>query len=215
MQSTVFCFDFDGTLIDSRGDIARAVNRLREREGYDSIPQKKVTEAIGGGAGQLLEDTFPDDDGEILNRLEEFREIYRSICTDNVETYRGISSIVGRLTDHSTSIVTNKPLSMTEKILEEIGWRNRFDPVFGADSFERMKPDPKPLTAVGDCLEVEPSEMVMIGDSWTDVQAGNAIGATTVACLYGLGNRQEVLAEDPDHTVESTQELSGFIEEIL
>lgn len=206
------CFDFDGTLIDSRDDIAGAVNELRDRYDLDPLSVETVTAAIGGGAWVLIDETFPDSlEPSTEELLEEFRPIYRSICADNVRPYDGVTELIHSLRNDRLGIVTNKPLDMTEKIIDRLGWNPHFSPVFGADSFERMKPDPTPLKAVVEDWGIEPDQLTMIGDSWTDIKAGNDLGCRTVACLYGLGKSEETLAETPDATVNSVPELRELI----
>lgn len=213
-SSRYVCFDFDGTLIDSRQDIADAVNELRDRYDLEPLEVETVTDAIGGGAWVLIDETLPDTlDPSTEELLEEFRPIYRAICADKVRPYGGITELIHTLRNDRLSIVTNKPLDMTEKILDRLGWNPHFQPVFGADSFELMKPDPKPLRAVVEKWEINPDQLTMIGDSWTDVQAGNKLGCRTIACLYGLGKSEETLDESPDETVESVQQLHEVLQE--
>lgn len=208
MPSRYVCFDFDGTLIDSRHDIAATVNELRAEFGLDDLDLETVADAIGGGAWVLIDETFPDSlEASTETLLEQFRSLYQEVCADSVKPYEGINDLIETLTDHRLGIVTNKPLSMTEKIIRQLNWHGRFDPVYGADSFDRMKPDPAPLRAVVDKWGIDPGELVMIGDSWTDIRAGNDLGCRTVACLYGLGDSQETLDQSPDATVHSVEEL--------
>jgi phosphoglycolate phosphatase len=212
MTSRYVCFDFDGTLVDSRHDIAAAVNRLREEYGLEPVSVETVAAAIGGGAWVLIDETFPDHlEPETEQLLEEFRPIYRSICADNIRPYEGIEPLLSRLTDARLAIVTNKPLDMTEKIVRRLDWEERFEPVYGADSFDRMKPDPTPLEAVAEDWGVDTGDLIMVGDSWTDIRAGNAAGCRTVATLYGLGDSGETLEEAPEATVESVEELGPVL----
>lgn len=206
------CFDFDGTLVDSRHDIAAAVNRLRSRYDLDDLSVETVTEAIGGGAWVLVDQTVPEDVGESTRSLlEEFRPIYRAICAEKTRAYSGIADLLDEVREDRLAVVTNKPLDMTEKIIRSLRWEDHFDPVYGADSFDRTKPDPVPLEAVTRDWSIEPGDLVMIGDSWTDVKAGNELGCVTVACLYGLGNTEDTLEQSPDHTVETVEELARLI----
>ncbi|MFB6345630.1 MAG: HAD family hydrolase [bacterium] len=212
MASRNLCFDFDGTLIDSRHDIAAAVNELRDRMGLSQLSVAEVAKAIGSGTYELVEKTFPlEDVDDVESLIEKFREIYIDLCTDNVRPYDKIPALLETLNNDRLAIVTNKPVNMTQSILSRLEWSERFDPVYGPHSFERGKPDPRPLEAVQEQWDVPISDLVMIGDSWTDIRAGNALGCRTVACLYGLGNSDETLDEEPDIIVESVKELHDTI----
>lgn len=206
------CFDFDGTIVDSRLDITRAVNRIRRNAELDPVSVTEVTNAIGAGAWELIEKTLPEASLPPTETLvDTFRDIYLEICTDNVELYPHIRSILDEVTDHRLAIITNKPTSMTERMLTTSGLDNFFDPVYGADSFDMMKPDPTPLKALIDEWEISADDLIMIGDSWTDMQAGNNAGCATVGCLYGLGDSQRLKKESPDWIVESPEELHEIL----
>jgi phosphoglycolate phosphatase len=213
LSARSICFDFDGTLIDSRHDIAAAVNRLRDRHELEPLSVERVAEEIGSGTRELIEGVFPEEplNGNIQDVIDGFRKAYLEICTERVEPYPEITPLVEDLSDDNLSIVTNKPLSMTEKILNTLQWDSYFEPVFGPDSFGQGKPHPRPLEAVVRNWSIDPEELVMIGDSWADIRAGNALGCRTVACLYGLGNSDRVLEESPDETVESVEELRALL----
>jgi phosphoglycolate phosphatase len=122
-----------------------------------------------------------------------------------------MASLVDSLSGRSCGIVTNKPTDMTRSILDHLGWIGRFDPVFGEDAFDRTKPDPKPIQALFESWDSDPSKLVVVGDSWSDIRAGHRIGATTVGCLYGFGKTTALLEEKPDYTVESAKALKDLL----
>lgn len=213
MTNRSVCFDFDGTLIDSRHDIAAAANKLREQFDLEPLSVDRVAESVASGTRELVEGVLPSDvrEGSTDEYIDSFREIYFEVCDENVQPYPEIPSLISDLSDQNLSIVTNKPLSMTTKILRTLNWDPHFDTVYGPDSFGRRKPDPRPLVGVLERWEVAPHELIMVGDTWTDVRAGNALGCRTIACLYGLGETEKTLAESPDETVGTVSELRDLI----
>jgi phosphoglycolate phosphatase-like HAD superfamily hydrolase len=100
---------------------------------------------------------------------------------------------------------------MTRSILDHLGWASQFDPVFGEDAFERTKPDPEPIEAMLEYWDSNPSAVIVVGDSWSDIRAGHRVGATTIGCLYGFGETDPLLQEKPDYTVKSAKELGDFL----
>lgn len=206
------CFDFDGTLIDSSHDITTAVNTVREDRGLDPLPREDVSRAISTGTRETLRDLIPSEDSSDLDRIVgEFRAVYREVCADSVEPYDGIDELLDDLSLPNRGIVTNKPLSMTRRIVRCLDWDDYFTPVYGADSFDEKKPSVVPLRAVLEEWSVGPDELVMVGDSWVDVRAGNRAGVLTVGCRYGFGDEQRMLEEEPDRVVDTVDELADVL----
>lgn len=206
------CFDFDGTLIDSSHDITTAVNAVRDDRGLDPLDREDVVEAISTGTRETLRDLIPTDDSTDLDQfIIEFRSVYEEVCDEAVRPYEGIEGLIDELSVFNTGIVTNKPLSMTHRIVRKLDWDDHFSPVYGADSFEEKKPSVRPLRAVLEEWAIDPEELVMVGDSWVDVRAGNRAGVLTVGCRYGFGDESRMLEEYPDHVVETVEDLADLL----
>lgn len=105
-------------------------------------------------------------------------------------------------------MLTNKPMDMTERILEGLGLSGRFDAVFGGDSFRTRKPDPEGLLAILSGLGVPAGEALMVGDSRNDVLVGRAAGTATCGVTWGFGAAG--FADDPpDFVVSRFGEIEG------
>ncbi|MFB6357270.1 MAG: HAD family hydrolase, partial [bacterium] len=142
--------------------------------------------------------------------IEPFRDIYRDVCVEHVQPYDGIESWLDYLGPRR-ALVTNKPLSMTNPILEKLGWEHLFDRVLGPSSVEQPKPHPQPLELVMKHWDTDPSEVVMVGDNWTDIKAGKQAGTVTAGCLYGLGHTEQLREQSPDHLINSPSELFELV----
>ncbi len=99
------------------------------------------------------------------------------------------------------AVVTNKPLAVTERLLDGLGLCGRFGSVVGGDSCAEKKPHPAPLFRALTELAADPAASVMIGDHHTDLRAGRAAGLRTCFCRWGFGHDDGVpsdfLAESP------------------
>lgn len=213
MAKTGFIFDFDGTLIDSTRDITRAVNDVLEEQGRPTVTDEDVEEGIGHGAKELVEHLLdePPEDGELDTMVGRFRHYYQSRCTENIRPYDGIKSLLESLVDSPRAIVTNKPYDMTKTILDQLTWTPWFEPIYGADSLETMKPSPEPLHEVRSNWEGSVDRAVMIGDNWTDIKAGREANMITVGCEYGLGDTETLRNQSPDHTAGTPEELDTIL----
>lgn len=215
MNDLPLVFDFDGTLVDSSIDIARAVNRMRGDRDLEELPRDTIRGHIGHGALSLFKQTLPDAETMEDHRLvEEFRDHYHPICTDNIRPFPGIDRLCREVGDNRAAIVTNKPEPLTRRILRELEWEDSFYPILGRDTLEEHKPDPLPLRYVARKWELDPNDLIMVGDSWSDVEAGRRAGAITVGCQFGMGPESSPAEADPDHLVEDAQQLRDLLTSI-
>ena len=113
-------FDLDGTLIDSKKDIALSVNRTLAVLG---LPQKKVEdiyELIGEGVYRLIAGALSDHDEQVDAGIEIFRADYQEHLLDHTVCYPGIYEVLDQLNNKFLSIITNKPKEFTIPILNRL-----------------------------------------------------------------------------------------------
>lgn len=212
---TLHCvFDFDGTLMDTTEDIARALNYMRRERDLAELPEQAIRRAIGHGAEKLFAERLSETGESPEELLAEFRTIYRDRCTENLNPFPGMEPFLRELADDNTAIVTNKPKDLADRMLEAAGWSDWFDPIFGKDSLPESKPEPLPLKEVARRWSVPSDRLIMIGDSWSDVEAGKRIGAVTVGCDFGMGEDGSPARFEPDYLVRDVEELRNRLQTI-
>jgi phosphoglycolate phosphatase len=205
-------FDLDGTLIDSKEDLSAAVNVAIGSFGIPPLPHELIYGYIGDGATALIRKSLPGDKLELLpDTLERFLSYYARHLLDTTRPYPGVTDALRKWSGkYRMAILTNKPLKMTEAILDGLSLSRYFPVVRGADSFPTKKPDPQGLLRIIGEAGVSPKETVMVGDARNDVLAGRAAGAITCGVMYGLG--VSAFAEHPpDFTVDRFPDLFGRI----
>ncbi len=188
-------FDLDGTLIDSRADLAAAVNTTRETLGLKPIPLETAVSFVGNGARYLLEHSIP----EITGRFDEvwplYRENYRKHMLDTATLYPGVAETLAKLHDAGwrLGVVTNKPNFATHAILEHFGFTKYFgSAVVGGGDCEKMKPFTMPLLKAAELAgHTLCANDWMVGDNWTDMDCGNSAGIKTAFCTFGFGHLRE------------------------
>ena len=181
-----FLFDLDATLIDSAGDIADAVNTARSHFGLAPLTDDEVERQTGQGSGYLLEQTLPPSVHGQMSRIREiFFSHYRDNCLVRTRSYPGAEACLDALGHHPLGIVTNKPGMLTDRILEELGWTERFGVVVAGDTLPQRKPAPEPLLAALETLGVRPREAVFVGDTAIDRDTAAAANVHFVAVSWG------------------------------
>lgn len=204
-------FDLDGTLIDSRGDITRAVNHVLEGSGRAPLPLTTVASYVGDGAVMLMQRATQLAAGspELERLCELFRDYYAAHATEHTLVYPGVRETLERLrhSPYRVALCTNKPRVITDRVLEQLQLNQYFEATVCADDLPFKKPHPAPLLAIAGRLNLDASELVMIGDGSQDVLCGKAAGARTVGVTYGIKPQDEVLSCSPDHVIDTFEDV--------
>ena len=207
-RAEVLLFDFDGTLIDSKVDIATAVNLTL---GDLGLPLRSVAEIfsfVGDGVKRLLRLSVGEENPDQYDRaLEVFRRHYLENCVQTTRWYPGIYEVLQHYKDRRKVIVTNKSLEYTLAIVDGLQARNLFQHVEAPRDTTELKPEPVMLERALEVLGADPGRTVMIGDSTNDVRAAQAAGIRGCAVGYGYGNREKVTALEPDFYCETPHDL--------
>ena len=207
-------YDFDGTLLDSLVTIAGAVNEVRARHSVVPRSLDEVREAIGQGARWLASRVFADlvSDGHDPDVLfDEYHGIYHARSLAESELYPDVREFLteagGR---YRQVILTNKPQSITEAVVEVLGLGEVFERVACPESSRALKPDPDSVLELLEELAVVRERALLIGDSVNDFAAGRGAGVVTVGVRGGYYHPGE---PEPDLWVEGFGELRGLLDE--
>lgn len=194
-------FDLDGTLVDSRRDLADAGNAARAALGLPPLPLEAITAMIGDGAGKLIERLTPGCSAEArAQAMAAFRADYATRLTAHTRPYPGIPELLQALRQRGwkLAIATNKPAAFARPIIERLGLP--CDALRGGD--ESKKPDPTMLRSLLAACAADPARSWMVGDHHTDLRAAAAAGLRAIFCAWGFGQRAEApataVAERPE-----------------
>jgi len=183
-------FDLDGTLIDSIGDLAVAVNRLVEERGGRRLDTGQVVGMVGEGAALLIARAFEASgaSGDPREALPRFLEIYDSLLPGTTRPYPGVPEMIRALAAVvPLAVLTNKPAGSATKILSLLDLAPSFRQTVGGDGPFGRKPDPDGLRHLMAEAGVEARDTLMVGDSTIDLLTARAAGARTCLVRYGFG----------------------------
>lgn len=210
----VFIFDLDGTLIDSKLDLALAVNATREKFGLGPLAHGIIFDYIGDGAPMLVRRALDhtEDDAMVAEALPFFLSYYREHMLDNTVLYPGVREGLEQLAadERVLTVLTNKPERFSKLILEGLGVAGRFRLVYGGNTFERKKPDPIGVEAILRETGAGKEQALVVGDSEIDVQTARNAGVRVVGVSYGLGS-ERLQEHPPDLMVDSLVELAALV----
>ncbi len=207
----LFVFDLDGTLADTRVDIARSVNYALSRQGLPPLEVPVVTRYVGNGARVLMERALGSRgaQADLESALRDFLAHYREHCLDSTTLYPGVLEALRGLRGEGKwlAVLTNKPLDPTKRILEALGVLSFFHRIEGGDSAPARKPDPSGLLGIAGELGCDRSRTLVVGDSSVDVETARAAGAAAAVVVYGFGSLAP--GQEPDYRLERIEELLG------
>lgn len=185
-------FDLDGTLIDSRRDLADAANAMIAEHGGLPLPEEAIGDMVGDGAAMLVRRALAAAavDADPARALERFLALYEDRLLAHTVPYRGVmETLLGLAGRYSLAVLTNKPSHATERILEGLGLAAFFDRVIGGDTPLGRKPDPAGLLSAVRGAGAAPDATLLVGDSHIDLATARAAGTAICLVRYGFGFR--------------------------
>ncbi|HJZ78182.1 MAG TPA: HAD hydrolase-like protein [Vicinamibacterales bacterium] len=184
-------FDLDGTLIDSRRDLANATNALLVECGAAPLAEERVGRMVGDGAATLVARAFAASGvAQPPDALDRFLRIYGDHLLDHTQPYPGIAAALDSLGARSRlALLTNKPLASTRRILDGLALAPYFAPdaVIGGDGPFPRKPDPAGLRHLAECAHVPLTDTLLVGDSAIDWRTARAAPSPLCLVRYGFG----------------------------
>jgi phosphoglycolate phosphatase len=207
-------FDLDGTLIDSKLDLAHAVNAARAHMGLAPIDNDRVYSYVGNGAPVLIRRALEPGAGEedVQRALDYFLSYYGEHKLDFTRPYPGVREALEELEGAGVlmAVLTNKPVRISRAILEGLGLAKHFARIYGGNSFEQKKPHPVGVETLLSELGVERERAMMVGDSGVDIRT--ARNARISACGVTYGFQPETFLDDPpDLTVDRLEDLADAV----
>lgn len=218
--------DLDGTMVDTLGDFAEAINRMLRDLELPAIAPAQIERMVGKGSEHLLRSVLKHVlalDGQVLAAIEmearvealypraweRYQHHYLAINGQYAATYPGVAEGLAALRGAGLRLacLTNKPTDFALPLLRAKGLDGFFEHVFGGDAFARKKPDPLPLQKTCEALGTAPARTLMIGDSSNDAQAARAAGCPVVLVTYGYNHGQPARSVDADAYVDALTEL--------
>ncbi len=208
-----FIFDLDGTLVDTKKDIADSANKALVDLGLNTVPDEVVHSYVGKGISNLMEGCLGGDRAdEIEEAVRLFRRHYRKNLTTHSRLYPGVLDVLTHFQNKKKAVLTNKIESFSTLILKGLNVLEHFHLVWGGDTGPEMKPHPHGIEAVLKELGVSKEKTVMIGDSTVDILTGKNAGIKTCAVTYGFDSREKIETAAPDFVIDSMCEIMNLFQ---
>jgi phosphoglycolate phosphatase len=213
--SSLVVFDLDGTLVDSRLDLAESTNEMLATYGAPGLPVDRVAMMVGEGARKLVERALAAAglDPAEPDALARFLDIYGRRLLVHTRPYEGVPDMLAGLRrDLPLAVLTNKPGELTRRLLDAFDLARHFGHVIGGDSPWGRKPEPGGLRALMQAHGAAASDTWLVGDSMIDVHTARRAGTRMCVVLYGFGQlRGELVLDGTEATAQTPAEIVGIL----
>lgn len=220
-KKSLIVFDLDGTLFNTLGDLAVAVNFALRQFGLPEHDEQRVRTFIGNGSMKLIERSMgeaalPENIARTGVTIEMVHKVYSDFyweyCTERTLPNPGVVDFL-HTSKARIAMLTNKPLRPTEKILNHFGLRDCFEFILCGDTTPERKPSPAGLLKILEMSGVSRENAVMVGDDQPDILAARNAGVDCVTLLCGFGKPLNLLPLKPENTVKSYAEMCAVLNE--
>ncbi len=208
----LLAYDFDGTLVDTKEDIALSVNLALVELGLPERKNEEIYSFVGHGVLNLMKKALGESGRcDTDEAVDVFRKHYRVHVMDRTKFYPNCEDILDHFNSRVQAVVSNKPLEFVEMILKGLNKRNYFANVYGGDSVANKKPHPDMVLSLLKEHDIPPEEVLIIGDSPQDIEAGRSAGIATCGVTWGLRPPAEVENANPDFLIHDMSELKKLV----
>lgn len=210
---TAILYDLDGTLIDSRRDIAAAFQAALRRITDEALPD---VDTIASHIGKPLEVMASDLGFRLSTRqlaafMDAYRRYYAIHCARHTRPYPDVVATLTQLNGPAFGVVTTKSQSQAEIVLRQLKLTPYFHHIQGAQPGMRLKPAPDTVEATLAALGCQPDQALMVGDTPNDILAARAAYVKTCAVTYGFGEAGDLRACEPDYYIDAFRALIPIV----
>ena len=207
-------FDLDGTLVDSKLDLAHSVNAARGHMGLPPLEHGRVSSYVGNGAPVLIRRVLGAEasEADVQHALDFFLAYYDEHKLDCTRLYPGVQESLDRLRQArvAMAVLTNKPVKVSQAILDGLGVGGHFFRVYGGNSLEQKKPHPMGVDRLIEESSAGRERTLLVGDSAVDVRTARNANVRCAGVTYGF--QPESLAEEPpDFLMDRMEQVADFV----
>jgi len=210
--TTVLC-DLDGTLIDSRRDIALAFQHALRHLVEGTLPDEAaITQHIGKPLEHMARELgYHFAPPQLTLFLETYRSHYAASGARHTRLYPGVTATLHALASLQFGVVTTKAQEQAEAVLRHLHLTSFFQHIQGWSPGLQLKPAPDSVIAALAALNCAPQQALMVGDTVADILAGKAAGLKTCAVTYGFGALEELQPCQPDYVIDTFSDLVSLV----
>ena len=202
-------FDLDGTLVDSKRDIAAAQHWVLGQLGVHAYAPEQMYPLIGKPLAETFATLLPAElHPRIPDAIEMYKSYYPPRALETTTLFPGVKETLHTLAAQGLRLATatTKLSAGSRRVLGHFGIADYFIQIQGSDNIP-FKPDPFIITKILADQTWEKSETLMVGDTDNDILAGKRAQVPTCGVTYGSLNKEQIEKLNPDFIIHSMPEL--------
>ncbi|MEZ0576763.1 HAD family hydrolase [Halodesulfovibrio aestuarii] len=216
LEFSAAIFDLDGTLLYTLEEIAAATNGALARLGYPEHPVSAYCRFVGGGAKKLAWRALPEEkqcpetqEALYTVLIEEFERVLNTLARpyDGVLEMLAAFSAAGK----QLAILSNKPDELTKNTVAKLLPGVDFLAVQGGLADVPLKPVPDSALAIAAMMNLDPAQIIFVGDSDVDIQTARNSGMIPVGAAWGFRGAEELKAAGASIVLDAPAELQSLL----
>jgi len=205
---SLFIFDLDGTLIDSKRDIASSVHHTMKLLGIPPILDEVIYSLVGNGVTPLIQQSVETTGAvDFQKALTIFKDHYQAHCLDTTKPFPGVLDVIRHFAKTPKVVITNKSQGFSDTIIEGLNLTSSFLGIYGGDTNFPKKPDPALVHHLLQSIGAKPASAVIIGDSRVDIETGKNAGIMTCGVTWGFRPKEELEEIGCDYLIDRPGDL--------
>ena len=213
----VVIFDLDGTILDTLPDLSSAVNYALSRRGLPPHSLEEYKMMVGEGIRNLCRLALNSEDEQVLNEsLQDFKAYYVAHILDKTRPYEGMPELMAALRERgiAVAVASNKFQEGTRKLIRHFYPDIPEERVLGEIEGRPRKPDPAMIETLMSSFPGG-TRCCVVGDAWTDIEAGKAYGCDTIGVSWGYRYTEALYKAGADVVVDTVGELKSLLEQTI
>lgn len=207
MKKMIF-YDLDGTLVDTREDIAQAANHMRKAFGKQPLGVAEISRFVGRGLRYLVVNCLETvDEKSVEKGIQVYKDFYSRHMLDHSRLYDGVREFLEYFHGRRQAVITNKPNPFSVQMLETLGVAGYFFAIIDGHSGYPKKPAPDAILSFMERDKVEAEAVLLVGDSPIDIETGRNAGVEVAGVSHGFSPPRELESAKPHYFVENFQQL--------
>ena len=217
MKYDIVIFDLDGTLLNTIGDLAAAVDYVMRSRQLPEHTDAEYRQMVGGGIKRLVERALPAelaaDEAYVEECVAQFRRYYVDNIDRHTMPYEGMADLLRALRKRgvAVAVASNKFQHGTERLVAKFFGDIDFIAVEGNREGMPLKPDPKVVDNILAKAGVEPGRAIMVGDSGIDIRTAAAASIASVGVAWGFRYAEELYEAGATTVVTTAAELCEIL----
>jgi phosphoglycolate phosphatase len=215
LNISAIVIDLDGTLLHTAPELAESANRMLRDMGRPPVSQDLLMSYIGNGIHWLVKraltgDMHAEPDHALFDQaLPIFEKHYTELACESEpfqNVVKGLDAM--KAAGYRLGCITNKVMRYTDPILQRSGLAPYFEIVLAGDTLPEKKPHPMPLFHAAKFFGVPIEQLLLVGDSLSDMQAARAAGCPIICVPYGYNHGEPVETLNVDAVI---ADLTGVL----